>query len=355
MTNSDPDRNLEPKREGLPPLLLPTIVGAPIKELIPHLEHPFFGLSKRPMRSTRIYEDGRGNWLKLYPGPDGLPTVFDQDVLIYCCTRLMAEREKGGAVKSRLRLTSIDLLQFANRRTSGAQYDELELALRRLTMLRMEARIETSDYVHNNIFGVVDSASMVRKRHRKDRPGALLGCEIELSSWLLNAIEANSVLTLHPNYFRLRRPLDRRLYQIGRKHCGLSADRSWEIGLKKLHARSGSIAALREFRRQAKDFADRWRGRQFLDYEVDFDPTRDIATFTALPPVPDDPRFRPAIEGRPSPAAMEKARGLAPGYDPYAILSDWIAWRSDKPVPRRPDAAFLGFVRKWQAVRPKLG
>ena len=51
-------------------------------------------------------------------------------------------------------------------------------------------------------------------------------------------------------------------------------------------------------------------------------------------PFPDDPRFRPVIEGGPSPAAMEKARGLAPGYDPYAILSDWIAWRRDKSVPR---------------------
>ncbi len=162
---------------------------------------------------------------------------------------------------------------------------------------------------------------MVRKRHRKDRPGALLGCEIELSSWLLNAIEAINILTLHPDYFRLRRPLDRRLYQIGRKHCGLSADRSWEIGLKKLHARSGSIAALREFRRLVKEFAGRWRGRQFLDYEVDFDPTRDIATFTALPPVPDDPRFRPVIEGRPSPAAMGKARGLAPGATLWSVSS----------------------------------
>ena len=42
-------------------------------------------------------------------------------------------------------------------------------------------------------------------------------------------------------------------------------------------------------------------------------------------------------------------------YDPYVILSDWLAWRRDRPVPRRPDAAFHGFVRKWQAVRPKLG
>ena len=352
---SNHDKNLEPKREGLPPLLLPTIVGAPIKELIPHLEHPFFGLSKRPMQNTRTYEDGRGNWLKLYPGPDGLPTVCDQDVLIYCCTKLTAERERGKAVERRVRLTSIDMLQFSNRRTDGRAYDELELALNRLSMLRMKARIESSEYVHTNIFGVIDGASMTRKRDRKDRPGALLGCEIILSDWLLDTIKANNILTLHPNYFRLRRPLDRRLYQIGRKHCGLSADRSWEIGLKKLHARSGSVASLWEFRRLVKDFAGRWRGRQFLDYEVDFDPTRDIATFTALPPVPDDPRFRPVIEGRPSPAAMEKARGLAPGYDPYAILSDWIAWRRDRPVPRRPDAAFLGFVRKWQAVRPKLG
>ena len=80
-----------------------------------------------------------------------------------------------------------------------------------------------------------------------------------------------------------------------------------------------------------------------------------IRPFTALPMVPDDPRHRPVIEGHPSPAAMEKVKGLAPGYDPYVILSDWLTWRKDRPAARHADEAFPGFVRKWQAVRPKLG
>ena len=36
----------------------------------------------------------------------------------------------------------------------------------------------------------------------------------------MRAIESNEVVTISNDYFRLRRPLERRLYEIGRKHCG---------------------------------------------------------------------------------------------------------------------------------------
>ena len=67
-----------------------------------------------------------------------------------------------------------------------------------------------------------------------------------------------------------------------------------------------------------------------LDYDVDFDPERDIATFTTLPPVPDDPSFRPIIEGHPSPGAMSKIRQPAPGYDPMpSFPAGWLGARTD--------------------------
>ena len=51
----------------------------------------------------------------------------------------------------------------------------------------------------------------------------------------------------------------------------------------------------------------------------------------SLPPCPKRP-----VADTPQTAFTGIGQGLAPGYDPYAILSDWIAWRRDRPVPRRP-------------------
>src|SRR3546814_10297510 len=44
--------------------------------------------------------------------------------------------------------------------------------------------------------------------------------EVRLSDWVFNAIRSNEVLTLNRQYFRIRKPLARRLYEIARKHCG---------------------------------------------------------------------------------------------------------------------------------------
>ena len=40
------------------------------------------------------------------------------------------------------------------------------------------------------------------------------------------------------DYFRLRRPLDRRLYDLARKHCG--AKEKWRIGIDKLVKRNAA-------------------------------------------------------------------------------------------------------------------
>src|SRR3546814_19686331 len=43
--------------------------------------------------------------------------------------------------------------------------------------------------------------------------------EVRLSDWVFNAIRSNEVLTLNRQYFLLRKPLERRLYEFSRKHC----------------------------------------------------------------------------------------------------------------------------------------
>ncbi|MBN7787656.1 hypothetical protein JYP51_22240 [Ponticoccus gilvus] len=48
------------------------------------------------------------------------------------------------------------------------------------------------------------------------------------------------------------------------------------------------------------------------------------------------------------PDTLEAARGLAPGFDVYALQADWqdVWLRSGRPALRAPDAAFLGWLRK---------
>ena len=52
-------------------------------------------------------------------------------------------------------------------------------------------------------------------------------------------------------YFRLTGGLERRLYELARKHCGNQA--RWPVSLAILHKKSGSTGTLREFRRMTRE------------------------------------------------------------------------------------------------------
>lgn len=73
---------------------------------------------------------------------------------------------------------------------------------------------------------------------RETRDGRMQEVEIKLSNWVFNAIRSKEVLTLHRDYFRLRKPLERRIYELARKHCG--AQKEWRISLALLQKECGS-------------------------------------------------------------------------------------------------------------------
>ena len=68
---------------------------------------------------------------------------------------------------------------------------------------------------------------------------------------MFNAIRAQEVLTLHRDYFRLRKPIERRVYEIARKHCGQQDE--WQIGLANLLKKTGSQSPLKRFRQMLRD------------------------------------------------------------------------------------------------------
>src|SRR3546814_13097341 len=83
---------------------------------------------------------------------------------------------------------------------------------------------------------------------RETREGRMQEVEVRLSDWVFNAIRSNEVLTLNRQYFRLRKPLERRLYEIARKHCGWPG-KAVKFGLDTLQRKCGSKSTDFEFRR----------------------------------------------------------------------------------------------------------
>ena len=100
--------------------------------------------------------------------------------------------------------------------------------------------------------------------------------EITLNEWLFNAVVAREILTLNRDYFRLDGGLERRLYELARKHCGRQA--KWAVSVYLLHKKSGSQATLKKFRELLKRAA----GNDALpDYHIRYDQETDRALFYA--------------------------------------------------------------------------
>ena len=107
----------------------------------------------------------------------------------------------------------------------------------------------------------------------------MIAVEVALPEWLWRSIKAKHVLTLSRDYFRIRKPLDRRIYELARKHCG--AQPKWRVSIKTLHEKSGSTDALRNFRGAVKELAE---SGELPDYRMAFDAEADAVTFYARAP-----------------------------------------------------------------------
>ena len=177
------------------------------------------------------------------PSTYGLATIHDKDILIYCISQLIAKMNAGEKANKVLHLKAYDLLVATNRRVDGRAYEQLEAALDRLSGTRIKTNIKTNDETTREGFGLIDGWRVITKGN-SDRMAQL---RINLSDWVFNAVVGKEVLTLHRDYFRLRGSLERRMYELARKHCG--DQREWKISLALLQKKCASASTLKEFRR----------------------------------------------------------------------------------------------------------
>lgn len=335
---------LLPDRHPQQDLFICDVADAVLKDVMQQMEHPFYSLSKKPETKIRRYEHN-GNWLEIIPSVKGLATIYDKDILIYCISQIMSKLKNGEKIETpRIRISSHDLLRFTNRGTAGKDYTALSEAIDRLAGTRITTNIKTGKEEQYDNFGLIDAAS-IRRKNGLD--GRLLWCDIKLSDWVFNAIRCNEVLTLHPDYFRLRKPLERRVYELARKHCGQQP--RWVISLENLLKKSGSQSEMKVFKQMIKGLSDH---NHLPDYIVNIegDNVAFINRNASKIKETSDAAVPPFLSER----AIESAKKAAPGYDIYVLKEEWIShwFNSGQPELNSADAAFIGFCRKRYLKNP---
>ena len=342
-SNTPKDNNLLPERHQQHDLFMCDVADAVLKDDMASMEHPFFSLSKKPEITVRRYENG-DKWVEVVPSVKGLATIYDKDILIYCISQLIAKMKDGETPSPYVRIVAKDLLVFINRSVGGKDYDALVDALGRLDGTRIRTNVKTGDVTDYEGFGLIESF----KLRRSDKTGRILEIAVKLSDWVFRSIEAKEVLTLHKDYFRLKKPIERRVYEIARKHCGKQD--SWKISLGLLKLKCGSRAPIKGFRHDIKEMA---KGDHLPDYHINLDGD-DFVTFNnrnslRTLPCPSETDF-PRLDAE----TYHDARCVAPGYDIHYLEQEWHSWwcESGKPALHDPDKAFIAFCKSRYARQP---
>ncbi len=263
-------RTLRPRKHELEFFIADEVELSSFRDEMASMEHPFFALKGG---DTKIRKYTNGNvTIIVKPTADGLATVFDKDVWIYSISKLQEAMNNHQEISRTVFFTPYDLFVTTNRTISGRTYQELEKALDRLKGTTIKTNIVYSEEKQESIgFGLIDSWRIIEDKKGKLDVGMI---EITLPDWLYQALHKKKMLKISPDYFRIRKAIDRRLYEIARKHCGNQGE--FTISLEKLHLKTGSTALLKMFRYNIKQLA---KANDLPDYSLCYDAKADMVIF----------------------------------------------------------------------------
>ncbi|ESQ79267.1 replication initiator protein A [Asticcacaulis sp. YBE204] len=235
-------------------LFVQDIIDYSPKEERTMMERPFFSLSKRKRNKPIDYvSDDKQVFVRVLPHPDyGMATIWDHDILIWCISKVVAEKARGSNFDSRtIYTTPHEILRGIARGVSGTEYRRLFEAINRLR----HTSVETNIRARGKQFASFSWLSEFQGEGNINTPDEIANVKsisLSLPMWIHDAIlKTDNVLTLDREYFMLTSGLDRALYRIARKHAGAQTA-GWTCGFPTLHMKTGSDSSVKKFNEMLK-------------------------------------------------------------------------------------------------------
>lgn len=215
------------------------------------MAYPFFALSKTAWKRSLIYKTESVS-IEIGPGPRGVATIYDKEVLLYIASLLVSKLDAGEAVAQDFYFTAHDLFRVTGVNGSARSYSRLSDALERLQGTQIKTNIEAGGEGQSGFFSWLSEAQL---HYTKNKGGdkRLKGVKVRLCDWLYRAIlRDRRVLEYSPTYFQLG-PVERRLYEVARSTCQSSGV---EVGLDDLRLQLGYQNSLKHFRHVMKGISE---------------------------------------------------------------------------------------------------
>lgn len=215
------------------------------------MAYPFFALSKTAWKRSLIYKTESVS-IEIGPGPRGVATIYDKEVLLYIASLLVSKLDAGEAVAQDFYFTAHDLFRVTGVNGSARSYSRLSDALERLQGTQIKTNIEAGGEGQSGFFSWLSEAQL---HYTKNKGGdmRLKGVKVRLCDWLYRAIlRDRRVLEYSPTYFQLG-PVERRLYEVARSTC---QDGAVQVELDDLRLQLGYQNSLKHFRHVMKGIVE---------------------------------------------------------------------------------------------------
>lgn len=351
-------------------LFLDQLIDAPIKDEQRLMEFPFFSLQKQPRLEPFIYDDGKVR-IEISPGQKGIATIWDKDILIYIGSLLNERLERGQSLTRTVTFPAYDFLRVTSRGTGKRAYELFLDALFRLRSTTIVTTIEAGGQKERRGFGWIESWRVIERQTTGGKT-EMAAVEVTVNDWMFRSIVRDRrVLTISRDYFKLGMGIERRLYELARKHVGIQPE--WWISLKRLHEKCGSLDTLRKFKHRLKSIIE---AQSLPDYAIEVLEAADKGVpfqhVTAFPLVRFSPKQPIIAEGAETLSELaqsvassvpdipslrsvtyEEAARQYPGYDIEHLVAMWQQWtRGQGAVLHHPDKAFLTFCEAFARNNP---
>jgi plasmid replication initiation protein len=213
----------------------------------------FFALTKDRVTELPVYDDGETR-IEVRGTTSGVATIWDKELLIYLASLVQEKVNRGEPVSARMHFTAHDFFRICEKQVGGSAYEGLEEMLLRLQGTQVKTNIETGGEGEDGAFNWITDYRIHYTR-AKNGEKRLKSITVAICDWLFRAIVKDQrMLTYDHGYFKLA-PLERRLYEIARAHCGRQG--CFRMGIEKLQRRVGSEMRLNLFKCRLLEVAGR--------------------------------------------------------------------------------------------------